>query len=434
LGEQNGNRGNYNNGRPFLPGASVELNFLHPDFLQGDEVREFITLLTDLSGSEDWVNISAYLYERYPINLADLRDAREQFAPELFLPAELRPLYKHIPDDADASELNYLTEKLRALGDSQRKVFNAVIEAGWHCVSVAEIINLTENLHNFDLEPTFNEAQYGAFRLANDWDICEMSIRRLEKSEDIGDRFLVKYISLLVKCAEDEAYGYNAAKDDGGKFTKYGYISQGEALEDIYRGKQDIPSEYLIPAPPTSAIENARAKEPLIMLQNTDLAALLLEMHAVSGDYMRDAKHNIRTLVNGGDDLFVMVNANMLTVTPIDFMYRRDMFENEHFMTMSPAPDNRAFIMEVLERDDRHIIGNLYETDFWAMRDSICEHGFYFTHNRIHDRRRERPLPQSKRRERERERRIENRRARVFSANTDSFTRTFPDARTAAEL
>jgi hypothetical protein len=95
---------------------------------------------------------------------------------------------------------------------------------------------------------------------------------------------------------------------------------------------------------------------------------------------MRDAKHNINTLVKGGDDFVVMVNAGMLTVTPIDFLYRRDTFEYEHFMMLTPSPDNQIFVMSVTERNDWRISGNLYVMDFWSVRDRICENSFYFTH------------------------------------------------------
>jgi hypothetical protein len=64
--------------------------------------------------------------------------------------------------DISLDELNYLAAKIEALDANEREVFEAVLEAEWHCGSVADIINITENISNFELQPAFNEEQYGA--------------------------------------------------------------------------------------------------------------------------------------------------------------------------------------------------------------------------------------------------------------------------------
>jgi hypothetical protein len=289
-------------------------------------------------------------------------------------------LAKHIPIDADQSELAYLSAKIIGMDDEQRNVFYAVIEGGLHYGgSVATFINITENLDCFDLESAaLDESMYGAFRLESDWDICEAAINRLEKSEDPSDRFLVKHIMLLNRCADDETYGHHAMKDDGGAFTSRGYITQGRPLEDKYRGLQDIPAECRSPAVPMTS-----APEPVIkpvMVHNTDLAALLLEMHAVGGDYMRDAAHNIKALANKGDDFFIMANAGMLIVAPVDLVFRRDTHEFEMWMTAYKSPDVRTFVMSVTGRDGGRITGNLFEADLYDLQDYVRENSFFFTH------------------------------------------------------
>jgi hypothetical protein len=260
LGEQS-SKGVYNDRRPFLPGNNSEdyLHFLHPQFLKGNEARDFISLLTELSDTEvqQWINISNYLRERTPISLQDLQDAREQFAPVLLLPEVLRPLYKYIPADADKSELAYLVDKIGSLDEEQRSIFNAVTHIGWQCGSVAEIINLTETLDCFEIHPAINESMYGEFRLEFDWDECADVIGRLEKSEDPTERAITKYISLLNRTADADVYGHHAAKEEGGIFTPHGLLTisgSGEPRE-VYRGIQDLPAEYRTPA---STLETGR--------------------------------------------------------------------------------------------------------------------------------------------------------------------------------
>jgi hypothetical protein len=380
--------GAFSDRRPFLPGAGNEnhLSFLHPQFLQGEGARDFIGLLAELSETDRWNGIFDYLHKRTPLTLQDLQDARDRFAPELLFPAELQPLYKILPPDADKAELDYLAVKIADMDERRRTIFDAAIEAGWHCDSVAEIINLTENIDCFDLEPAaLNTSLYGAFRLENDWEICEAAARRLEESEDPGDRFLAKYITLLNRCTDDEAYGYHAAKDDGGAFTKHGYITNVRDIDVIYRGVHDIPAEYGVqpPAAPeqSPAPQAAQEQSPqLIMVKGTDLPALLLGMHAVGGEYMRDAKYNLKTLADKGDDFFIMMNAHIVTVTPADFAFRRDMHENEMWMQASGGPDFRAFVMSVTDRADGKITGNMFEADLWSLQDYISDNSFYFTH------------------------------------------------------
>jgi len=377
LGETKAAIGVYNDRRPFLPGASGDnhLSFLHPEFLKGEEARAFTSLLSELTESERWPEIFDYLREYYPAGQQDLEKAREQFAPELLLPEELRSLSKVIPAGADHSELDYLAAKVGGMNEEQRNIFDAVAEAGWHCGSIAEIINLTENLNCFDIEPTHSEAEYGAYRLEYDWDLCEEAVNRLEKSEDPADRALRRYITLLSRSVDDETYGYHAAKEEGGAFTAHGFIRQVRGMEDIYCGAQDILAEYHAPAP-TPTVE----KTDFIMVgNNIDLSALLLQMHALGGDYMRDAKHNLQTLASGGNEFFIVMNDQKLTVTPAEPLFHKGTNEHETWMAMDKTPDIRTFVMSVTNRSDDRVFGSLCETSLEALNSSIRNN--CITHN-----------------------------------------------------
>jgi len=237
--------------RPFLPGVGNEenLNFLHPQFMKGKEAREFICLIEELGDVEvdRWQTISRYLRERSPITLQDLQDVREKFAPKLLLPEVVRPLHKHIPTSADPTEIAYLAAKIESLDAEQRSIFNAVTEIGWQCSDVAEIINLTETLDCFELQPALNETMYGEFRIEADWCACEEVIARLEKSEEPAERALAEHLTLLHRAVDAGMYGHHATKEVGGVFTSQGMLTTEGSGEPrtVYHGIQDIPAEFL---------------------------------------------------------------------------------------------------------------------------------------------------------------------------------------------
>ena len=223
--------------------------YLHPHFLKGEEARAFVSLLKELSETEQWGQIAGYLRECYPVYMKDLEEAREIYAPELLFPEVLRPLvthplYKNTFMDADKSELAYLTVKIEGMKVKQRKVFDAAVEAGLCNNSVAGIINLTENLACYKLHPELNEAMYGHHRIEHDWSISLEAYNHLNLSSDPAGRALIKYITLLNRAADTEAYGRHAAKEDGAVFTSHGLISEESKPREVYHGIQDLPDEY----------------------------------------------------------------------------------------------------------------------------------------------------------------------------------------------
>jgi len=349
-----------------LSHSEFEPCYLHPQFMKGEEAREFVGLLKELTETDRWGQIAGYLRENYPVYMSDLETAREQFAPELLLPVELRPLSNVIPADADKSELAYLAAKVRNMDGDQRKVFDAVIEAGRYCGSVGEIINLTENLDCFGLQPSLSESEYGDSRLDRDFHECKAVIDRLVNSDDAVERALAKHLTRLERCADEAEYGRQAAEEIGGVFIKQGLLIEKRSLQEVYRGVEDIPAEYRLFAP--SAEDTDRQ---LIMVGNVDLSALLLEMHTLGGDYMRDAKHNLQILAGGGNEFFIMMNDHMLTVTPAEPIFHKDTAEHEAWMLMDRTQDIRTFVMSVTERDGGQVLGTLCETDLAALKNSI---------------------------------------------------------------
>lgn len=353
----------------FDPSArdSYATAYIHPQFLKDTEAREFISLLTELSLAERWQETKEYLTRSYPVYHQDLEKARELFAPELLLPAELRPLSKVIPAGADKSELDILAAKVRYMDGEERRVFDAVIEAGWHCGSVAEIINLTENLGCFEIQPAFDAKQYGAFHVNLARDEYADMMNRLEASADPAEQDFFQYVAGIEAHVDLDAYGKWIAENEGGAFTEQGYLTESGDFKEVYRGPEDISAEHRVSLTP-SAVE---AKEPLIMVGNTNLSALLLEMHALGGDYMKDAKHNLQTLAGGGTEFIVMMSDHVLTVTPAEILFHRDTIEHEKWMLMDKTADIRTFVMSVTDRRDGLVIGSLCETDLAALRSSL---------------------------------------------------------------
>jgi len=192
--------------------------------------------------------------------LLEIYRSPEDIPVELFVydeyPAELRSLSKYITPDADKSELAYLADIIAGMDGEQRRLFDAVAESGWHCNNVTEIINMTQSLDCFTLQPAFNESQYGEYRLMRDWEESREAIARLEKSDNSADRALAKHAVLLNRCADEETYGYHAMKDSGGVMTQHGFLVMDEVPKEIYRGVQDLPAEYRAE---TAAPEKPRA-------------------------------------------------------------------------------------------------------------------------------------------------------------------------------
>ena len=68
-----------------------------------------------------------------------------------------------LPDNIDIDELNYLAVKIAAMRPEEYELFAAALEAKRHCGSIEDIINITENLGCFDLQPAYSPEQYGDF-------------------------------------------------------------------------------------------------------------------------------------------------------------------------------------------------------------------------------------------------------------------------------
>ncbi|MDR1669201.1 MAG: antirestriction protein ArdA [Oscillospiraceae bacterium] len=269
------------------------------------------------------------------------------------------------------NELNYLAAKLAAMDPNAFEIFAAAAEAKRHCGSVAELINITENLGCFDLQPAFSAEQYGEFLIDMDYDTCVV-VDRLKQSKDPAERLLFKFISRLEGAVDSEKYGYNAAKEEDGVFTERGYLTENENdFKTVYCGSEGVPAEYIL----TVALPD---HEKLVMVTGADLPTLLTELHALGGDHMRDVKHNIRLLTEGGDVFLLLVAPDRLTVTPADIAFRKDTDDYLVWVSMNPPPGSRTFVVSVTDRENDQITGNLSETDLKAIQNFITRFSISF--------------------------------------------------------
>ncbi len=155
---------------------------------------------------------------------------------------------ERLPVGADIDELNMLAAKVRAMTGEQQDVFATAMYAGRHCGSVAEIINVTENMKLFDVQPCYGIEQYAEFLKGLGRDEHGAAIGRLENTNEEGLCALPSYIDRLEKYFDAEAYARDMVKAENGVFTDWGYLTESEGFTEIYKGT--VPPEYRVFAYP----------------------------------------------------------------------------------------------------------------------------------------------------------------------------------------
>ena len=131
-------------------------------------------------------------------------------------------------------ELNYLAGKIAELNEWDLETFLAALELGEYSGTVKNLINLTDNLDNYevyaDIENYYDLGYYY---------INESGIYDVDSMGTLGN-----YIDY-------EAFGRDIAMDESGDFTSHGYVVGGkDTFREYYNGDHDIPEEYLVTAKP----------------------------------------------------------------------------------------------------------------------------------------------------------------------------------------
>ena len=138
-------------------------------------------------------------------------------------------------------ELNYLAALLAQRSQEEREKFAAAMIHGDHAASIADAINLTHNLDCYWLYPTVhNSEDYGHYVVD---ELDELELPEAAK----------KYFDY-------KAFGRDAAREDGGTFTDYGYIYNNKNDFAVWYTDHDIPKEHRItPDQPDTVFMDAAA-------------------------------------------------------------------------------------------------------------------------------------------------------------------------------
>lgn len=135
----------------------------------------------------------------------------------------------HISEYSNLNELNYLASKLEELSNDDIEIYEVAIELGCHVQSVADLINLVDNLDCFELLPDIHDE----YDLGYYW---------IEES----GCYNLKELGNLVNYFDYEKYGRDVALEQSGTFCSSGYIyDTGESFIENYDGKS-VPEEYCV--------------------------------------------------------------------------------------------------------------------------------------------------------------------------------------------
>jgi len=280
------------------------------------------------------------------------------------------------PDTLD--ELNYLAARIQGMSESGLDIFCANIEAGRNCGSVTEMINLTfsENLNCFDVQPAFNAEQYGDF-LVNMWiqDEHADAFNRLNDSDDPADRALAAHIEKLEAHIDKAAFGRTTVKEENGVFTNHGYLTGGDGMQDLYKEPEDIPAEYRLLSRQDEIVR------PLVKIENTDIAAALVKLCAVGGEYTHDSSYILKELAMSKDkDFLFTINTNGTHFYPaIDAYKRGDAVVAGIIASLAGEPGTRFFALRVSQSDRNgngklEISGEMVELNREAFRANAARH------------------------------------------------------------
>ncbi len=130
--------------------------------------------------------------------------------------------------NSNINEMNYLASKLNGMSEDEYQKFRAAVKMGNHTGSIQELINLTDNLECYDIDP-----------LIHNYDNLG---RRFEEADDIQlpDDLLV-YVNY-------DSYGRDIALKEKGQITHLGYMrNKGKPFHERYDGRHSsIPEEYRV--------------------------------------------------------------------------------------------------------------------------------------------------------------------------------------------
>ena len=147
-------------------------------------------------------------------------------------------LYDYLGEYENLDELNHLACLLSELDQGELEKFEAALNIGTHTSSVADIINLAQNLDCFEFYPD------------------------IETEEDLG-RYWAEDLPIpaeLKDYFDYEAYGRDISINEGGHFAPGGYIVQTSGdFKEYYHDTKDIPAGHKVFSFPQLSIREQMA-------------------------------------------------------------------------------------------------------------------------------------------------------------------------------
>lgn len=269
-------------------------------------------------------------------------------------------------------ELNYLAGKIGGMKDWQTELFTAALESGRYCKSVKDIINLTENINLFDLQPAFSFEQYGAFQIEMAKDNTSKAFERLEKSANPEEREFAQYILRLEAYVNEKGFGRGVAQEENGVFTDHGYLVLRGEWKDLYRGPEDISQSSRLFAAP---------EPPFFKTEAIDLTDFLAKAHALGGDFLSDAPRNLSMLeARRSAEYLMLMSDRHVVLTEAAHAYRYESEQFHDFTVSSEFLNARAFALHITDVHQPHVMGFAVEVDVQALREDILQHCIYPTH------------------------------------------------------
>ena len=187
------------------------------------ETLKFPTTTEEVQGLLKRIGVDGIRYEEFFITSFD---------------CDVLGLYDYLSEYENLDELNHLACLLSELDQGNLEKFEAVIDSGEHTSSVADLINLAQNLDCYTLFPD------------------------IESDEDLG-RYCMEDVDIpdaLRDYFDYEAYGRDIRIEADGHFAPGGYVlNNGGKFIEHYHGIEDIPAEHKVFAFPQLSVREQMA-------------------------------------------------------------------------------------------------------------------------------------------------------------------------------
>ena len=149
-------------------------------------------------------------------------------------------LHKHLGEYESIDELNHLACLLSELDKDELAAFVAVMDSGEYTGSVKDLINLAQNLDNYNFYSDIHTEE----------ELGRMYIQELEA---------VPVPEHLIDYIDYEAYGRDVRINEDGHLAPGGYVVGGGSFVEHYHGIEDIPDEHRVFSMPKVPIREQMA-------------------------------------------------------------------------------------------------------------------------------------------------------------------------------